>query len=678
MAAVAELQSTKGPGHAKLPGATASMSSLSDSPPREDGPRGILRRLGPLAVPVALGLALVAIFSAFRLGFLLLYLGRLREVPGFLGLLPMGLRFDLMTVALALAMPVFALLLLPVRSSRLLRLGLSAYAAGLVALALFFELASFGFLDEYDSRPNRLFLEYLHKSDELTRTILTVYPVLVAITALLVGSAAWLAWRTTSRLVEAQPAWSWRRRLTALPVVCLVLFVAGRGGVSVRAANRSTANFTTNHLANELVPNALYAIGCAAYDLHMERSPFDLYGELPSDEILARVLRTSRIPPETCTNPEIPTLHRPPPALRRERPLNLVIVLEESLGAQFVETLGGRPVTPNLVKLSEEGLWFTRMYCTGTRTVRGIEGTVCGFPPNTSSSIVKLGLAQQGFFSMAGLLARAGYKTDYVYGGMAAFDNMETFLLSTGFQTSTTQEDFENPAFVATWGVSDEDLMRKANDLFRAHGDDPFFALVLSTSNHTPFEFPDGRIELYDAEKATRDNSVKYADYAIGELFRLARQEEYFENTLWVIVADHDTRAPSDDLLPVRHFHIPALILGPGVEPRHYTKIASQIDLMPTALHLIGLDLENPMPGRNVLAVPEDDPGRALLQYYNVNGFLSGDRVVIHQPYEPAQQFRVVDQRLQPMELDPELERDALAHVLLPWMLYAEQRYRLP
>jgi phosphoglycerol transferase MdoB-like AlkP superfamily enzyme len=176
--------------------------------------------------------------------------------------------------------------------------------------------------------------------------------------------------------------------------------------------------------------------------------------------------------------------------------------------------------------------------------VRGIEGVVCGFPPSPSASVVKLGLSQGGFFSMAGLLSRQGYACDYLYGGMSAFDNMQSFLLATGFQQTITQEDFEHPDFVATWGVSDEDLFKRANETFVAHGDKPFFALVLSTSNHTPFEFPDGRIELYDKEKATRDNAVKYADHAIGELFRMARKESYFDHTLWVIVADHDTRAP--------------------------------------------------------------------------------------------------------------------------------------
>jgi phosphoglycerol transferase MdoB-like AlkP superfamily enzyme len=431
------------------------------------------------------------------------------------------------------------------------------------------------------------------------------------------------------------------------------------------------------------VPNGLYTIACAALDMRMERSAADLYGDLPRDEIVARVRRWARIDPAQCPDPELPLLHQPAPVPPAPERYNLVILLQESLGAQFVKRLGGRPVTPHLEELSKQGLWFDRMYAAGTRTVRGIEAVVCGFPPSPSSSVIKLGLAQNGFFSMAQLLQTQGYACDYLYGGKSEFDNMENFLLSNGFQHSITQSDFKDPAFVATWGVSDEDLMRRADETFAAHGKDPFFALVLSTSNHTPFEFPDGRIELHDPEKATRDNSVKYADYAIGLFFELARKQDYFAHTVFLVVADHDTRAPSDDLLPLDHFHIPALFLGPGIEPRVESRIASQIDLMPTALHLLGLAPANPMPGRDLLALPAGDPGRALCQYNNVHGFLTGDRLVVHQPFEAPLQFTCHlggdgETVLEPAALDPELEKDALAHVLLPWLLYSEQRYRLP
>lgn len=629
---------------------------------------------GPLVPVLAWAGGLALIFSAFRAAFYLLYHARIAEVPAHRELFARGLRFDLCTLAIALAPTVFVQLLLP---SGRLRFALKLYVSALFLVALFLEFASFGFLDEYDSRPNRLFLENLGKSVEVATTVLRNYSVLLACTVLALAASGWFVWRWSERLIARARPWSWRRRLVALPFVAAVLLFTARGATLGRALNRSQANFTESHLVNELVPNALFTLSCAVADLRLERSPRDLYGDMPVAEVLERVRRRSGLPTEVL-RAELPTLHQPPPVAALARPLNLVVVLEESLGAQFVASLGGRPVTPNLEALAREGLWFTRMYATGTRTVRGLEGVICGFPPSPSSSVVKLGLSQTGFFSMAGLLASQGYATDYLYGGKKEFDNMDKFLRSTGFQSTVSQDDFQDPEFVATWGVSDEDLFRKADEIFAAHGEKPFFALILTTSNHTPFEFPDGKIELYDPEKATRNNSVKYADFALGELFRQARTRPYFERTVWVIVADHDTRAPSDELIPLQHFHIPALILGPGVEPRQETRIASQIDLMPSALHLLGLAPAHPMVGRDLLSFDAGDPGRALMQYYNVNGYLFGERLVVHQPFEPARHFRLQGKDLIAVEPDPELERDALAHVLLPWILYEQVQYRLP
>ncbi len=636
-----------------------------------------------LAVPrevlflLALVAALGCLFTAFRGAFLLTYLERLRAVPGFLEILTLGLRFDAMAAA-GVALPAaLGLLVLPARAAGRLRPWVGAYAVAALLGALFLELATIGFLDEYDSRPNRLFLEYLTRSREVAETIVAQYPLLLAVSALALAGTGWLAWRASARLLAPRPALPLRERLGWAAAVLALIALGIHGSFGARGATRSFAAFSRSHLANELASNSLFTLACAFTDLRLERSPEQLYGRLPREEAIERVARWSRLP-ATPAGAAIPLLHAQEPLVASKRPPNLVIVLEESFGAQFVAALGGRPLAPNFEALGREGIWFSKLYATGTRTVRGLESMIGGFLPTPSASVVKLGLSQKNFFTIAALLKRHGYATNYIYGGESEFDNMRNFLQANGFDRTFDQSDFPDPHFVGTWGVSDEDLFAKANEVFASHGDAPFFALVLSTSNHSPFEFPDGRIELYDEEKATRNNAVKYADHAIGELFRRARQEAYFENTIWLVVADHDTRAPSDDLLPLQHFHIPGVILGPGIRPRVLDQVVSQVDLLPTALGLMGLRAEHPMPGRDLMQLPAGDPGRAVLQYYDVHGFLAGDRLVVHQPFGEPLQFRKRDRALVPEPLDPELRRDALAHVLLPWMLYLEQRYRLP
>ena len=245
---------------------------------------------------------------------------------------------------------------------------------------------------------------------------------------------------------------------------------------------------------------------------------------------------------------------------------NLVIVLEESLGAGFVERLGGRPIAPHLSALADEGIWFDQLYATGTRSVRGIEAVIAGFPPTPARSVVKLSKSQQDFSTLASLLRDKGYHNEFIYGGESHFDNMRGFFLGNGFQQIVDQKDYPAPKFVGSWGVSDEDLFDKTHERLEAlhAAGEPFFMLMFSSSNHSPFEFPDGRIERVDQEKQTVDNAVRYADFALGQFIERARQSDYWENTLFLVVADHDTRVYGDALVPIDKFHIPGVIRGCG------------------------------------------------------------------------------------------------------------------
>jgi phosphoglycerol transferase MdoB-like AlkP superfamily enzyme len=301
-----------------------------------------------------------------------------------------------------------------------------------------------------------------------------------------------------------------------------------------------------------------------------------------------------------------------------------------------------------------------------------------GFPPTPAQAVLKLGKAQENFYTLARTLAARGYATDFIYGGEGHFDNMAGFFLRNGFQRFIDQHDYERPVFRGSWGVSDEDLFERAHQEFLAHGDKPFFALVFSSSFHSPFEFPDGRIELYEEPKGTPHNAVKYADYALGAFFRKARQAPYWDNTLFLVVADHDARVFGASLVPIERVHVPGLILGKSIAPRRHAKPASQIDLAPTLLSLMGIESEHPMIGHDLTRLPAEFPGRAVMQYENNHAYLRGAQVVIHEPHKPPRHFRNEGGRLQPAEApDRELEREALAHALWPSLAYRQMSYRL-
>jgi phosphoglycerol transferase MdoB-like AlkP superfamily enzyme len=448
--------------------------------------------------------------------------------------------------------------------------------------------------------------------------------------------------------------------------------------------NASNAVFSNDQLTNCLALNSTYTVLHALYALKHEASPSRMYGAMDEEEAYRRVRAYMSVPPGAFTDPAVPLLHRQPADTNASRPRNVVIFLQESLGAEFVGCLGGMPLTPELDRWSREGLLFTNLYCTGTRSVRGIEAVVSGFLPSPSESVVKLDGARTGFATIASVLRRHGYRASFIYGGMSNFDNMAAFFNGNGFDRVIDQRDFDADgntyAMRGTWGYSDEDLARKANDYFKSLGDAPFFSLMFSTSNHEPFEFPEGRIELFERPANTVHNAIKYADFCIGRFLELARREAYFENTLFLVVADHNTRTYGKNLVPVHKFRIPALLIGPGVPAgERHDKLASQIDLPVTLLGLAGVETEHPMPGRDLSRLHDTVPGRALMQFMETNAFRVEDRLVILQPGKPPVQFRVAnDSTLHPVPLDAALSRDALAHVVAAELLYKNKQYRLP
>lgn len=614
--------------------------------------------------------------AAWRAGLMAWQWDRLADVNGPWVAFTLGGRLDLVLLCYLTALPLLLHLALPPSAPR--RQLAAVLLTGAGSLIVFMEMATPGFMTEFDNRPDRLFFEYLDHPREVFsmmwqdhRAVLVGLPVLFL-------ALVWAQWRFWRGWLAGEVPWSWRRRAAVAPVVVLGLFVGARG-IDHRPINLSEAAFSSNRLANELVPSSTYTLLYAAYARRHETDVARMYGKMPWAEVLARVRQRMRVPAVQFTDPEIPTLRRSQVAPRPGPPLNVVILLQESLGAGFVGTLGGLPLTPNFDRLYEQGWAFTRLYATGTRTARGMEAVVTGFPPTPAPAVLKLPRAQGGFFTLAQLLRRQGYATDFIYGGVANFDNMRGFFLANGFDRVIEQKDFVDPVFLGSWGVSDEDWVAKAHETFLAHGDRPFLGVMLSTSNHDPFEFPEGRIEPYEQPLFTRHNAIKYADHALGRFFELARAAPYFERTLFVVAADHDARVFGAELVPVGHFRIPGVILGPGVPVQRDPRVTSQLDLAPTLLHLLGLSVEHPMIGRDLLALPAGEPGLALMQYDNQHGFRIGDRLVVHSEGGAASHFTVgPDETLTPAPPDPELARDALAHVLWAAETYNRQLYRLP
>ncbi|HEX5802575.1 MAG TPA: LTA synthase family protein [Azospira sp.] len=640
----------------------------------------------PLAMLLLVGLPLL---SASRAALMLWQAERVGAVGIWPEMLLQGLRNDLMQIGI-FSVPL--LLLVPLFAWRP-TWGLWRRLSGLwvllaIALLVLLEVSAPAFIAEYDTRPNRLYVEYLKYPGEVLPMLWSGFRLHLVAGVLVTAAAVWAAMRLLRPWLSMPPRWGWLRVLLTWPLVVLVAAFAVRSSVDHRPANPATFALSSDPMVNTLVLNSAYSVTYAIYGMRHEARSSEIYGQMKEEEILREFAAARAALGDTrplLGDPEIPTLIEQNATVRRERPLNLVIILEESLGATFVESLGGAPVTPELEKLKREGWWFEQLYATGTRSVRGIEAVTTGFLPTPAQAVVKLALAQRNFSSLAQILGEAGYESEFIYGGESHFDNMRGFFLANGFSRITDENDYKNPVFKASWGVSDEDLFNKTHErLQEKHAaGKPSFTLVFTSTNHSPFEFPDGRIELHEEPKATENNAVKYTDYALGRFMAQAKASPYWRDTLFVVVADHDIRVRGESLVPIQHFHIPGLILGADIKPRTVRTVASQIDLPPTLLSLLGVDARHPMPGRDLTREPADLPGRAMMQYNDNYAWMEGTQAVVLRPGK-APAHGVYDRQRKRLESAPApadaaaLERRALAHSLLPAWLYREQRYRLP
>ena len=608
---------------------------------------------------------------------------RVTNVNGWSEIFISGLRVDIATLSYLFVIPALITCLM-INYKNLKKIWLFFLRIWIVLsiwLLVFMEVVTPSFILEYDVRPNRLFVEYLMYPSELMNMLLSGYKTELTIVTFLSSLTLYFSWKGSAVVLNepAMPVWYWRLLLAIL--VLLLGVMGARSSLGHRPLNPAMVAFSIDPLMNDLTLNSTYSMLFAVKQLQNEDDAFKYYGQMDEDEVINLVRDSTNLGLNKYFSKEFPTMASHKSSYRGQKK-NLVILLQESLGARYVGKLGGLPLTPNIDKLMEEGWNFTNVYATGTRSVRGIEAIITGFSPTPARSVVKLGKSQSGFFSIAHLLKKNGYHTQFIYGGESHFDNMKSFFLGNGFDDMQDFGTFKEPTFVGSWGASDEDLYAKAHLQFSVLHEQrkPFFSLVFTTSNHTPFDYPDGRIELYNQPKETRENAAKYSDYALGKFFENAKKSAYWADTIFLIVADHDSRAYGDQLVPIKHFHIPAVIVGSDIIHRQDTRLASQIDLPQTLLSLIGVDSDNPMIGHDLTQEIPQVKLRAMMQFYKNFAWMDGqNNVVVLQPEKSPVEFyydRKNENLVGSKESNPELVIKAKANALWGSLAYKKDFYR--
>ncbi|RZF92748.1 LTA synthase family protein [Pseudoalteromonas sp. CO302Y] len=629
-------------------------------------------------------LLIMSVFILSRMGLLVWQQQRLADGDS-LAVLLGGLRVDLSSVGYLSALAVLMLLAdVLVRSkTALFRRAFTLYSSIVVTLIVVVEASTPAFITQYDVRPNRLFVEYLDYPQEVFSMLLHGHLFAMISTLIIATLSCVFAYRYVNAAFSKQQNAKTVSQVVILVTTLLVCLISARGTVSHRPLNPALVYFSSDSLVNSLALNSTYSVAFAIKNMGNEKNASSLYGTMPRDEILQTVKQAAY--KNQFVTQSIPTLANNTP-FNTGKHKNLVIILEESLGARFVGELGGIGVTPELDKLYQQGWGFDNLYATGTRSVRGIEAVTTGFTPSPSRSVVKLSKSQRNFFSLADVLSRTGYTTQFIYGGESHFDNMKSFFLGNGFSDIVDISDMQSPEFISSWGASDEDLFNQADkELSELNkSGKPFFSLVFTSSNHDPFDIPEGKVTLpegHDPENVKRDLAIKYADYALGKFIAKAKTQDYWQDTVFLVVADHDVRVFGSEPVPLKSFHIPAVILNSDMDAKRDTRLVSQIDLPVTLLSLLGVEQATPMLGYDLTKhYPVE---RAMMQYYDNFAYVENGEAVILMPNQKVSYWRYDPKSKTQVAIDKdgssvELAKKALAHVLFSNLAYTEQLYRLP
>lgn len=589
------------------------------------------------------------------------------------GMLLFGMAQDLIA-CLFFMLPLSLVQMLPERVvySVFLRRAYAGLTFAAIFSVIFLFPAEILFFDEFSSRFNLVAVDYFAYPTEVFGNIWESYPIVWCVVGITAVSALVFRklWSRLQFYRERRPSKNRLFQGLLHSSACALFLVIGSNDMFAHETNRVQTQITRNGLlsfieaalSNNIEYDHYYAQldDTKAYDL-MRRILAEKGGALASSQ------------PEDLTR----RFDAREDGLGR---MNVVIIGEESLGAQFIGALGDtRNLSPNFDRLSKEGLLFENAYATGTRTVRGLEAISMSLPPIPSESTLK----RPGNEHMANLgqvLNQHGYHSSFIYGGFSLFDNMGYFFSNNGFDISD-RRDVDHVTFSNIWGICDEDLLNHAISYFDRETEQqrPFFSIVMTTSNHKPFTFPSG-IPGIVPSGGGREMGVKYADYALGKFFDAAKKKSWYNNTIFVVIGDHDSRVYGRAHIPVERFRVALMLLAPGhLAPRRVPNVISQIDIAPTIMGLLGLPYEAPFYGRDMLAANAPLSQPVLVNHNYDVGYYENGVLAVTGMNSTQNTFRYTeDNKTIPIELNHQMQEELSAYLQTAYQLYRDKRYILP
>lgn len=505
-------------------------------------------------------------------------------------------------------------------------------------ILVFTFFAELTFWDEFKTRFNFIAVDYLIYTHEVVGNIRQSYnlPLLIIGITLI----AFLVLFTFYKRKAFRKAFTHRASLKQRLAVFFVALVIGLF-YTIFVPNNG-AEWSKNRYNAEISKSGIYSFFAAFRNNQMEYKEF--YTSV-DDSKAFDLIRSKLKETNSSFTKEAFSIHRTitDTTAGAESKKNVVFILVESLSGSFLKENGNKNnITPFLDSLAQKSIFFSNLYATGTRTVRGMEAMTLCIPPTPGQSIVKRP-ENRNLFTISNVFTDKGYTSNFFYGGDGYFDNMNSYFGGNGFNIydrgrgsvlsddiKTTRNNIgdDDVTFENAWGICDEDIFNKMLQVADAHygKNEPFFNFVMTTSNHRPYTYPDGRIDIPSG--TSRDGAVKYTDYALKQLFEKAKTKPWFKNTVFIIIADHCASSAGKDEIDVANYHIPAFIVNmPAELNQKVVKQCSQIDLFPTFFALQNWNYDSDFFGRNVLNPAFEE--RALMGTYRKLVLMKQNKVMI-------------------------------------------------
>lgn len=501
---------------------------------------------------------------------------------------------------------------------------------------VFYSFSEWFFWDEFGVRFNFIAVDYLVYTTEVIGNIKESFPIgiLISIIAIIAAVFFYVIYKLgyIDNILKDEKGFRLRLKPAVFYMMLPTIFSIG--------VSQDLINISQNQYINELGKSGLYSLFAAFRNNSLDYDSF--YAKEDEKEIFSNLKGTLSTKNSVFVHPNDNDIVRQIANKGEEKDYNVMILMVESLSGKFLESLNGQKgLTPNLDAIAKKSLFFSNFYATGTRTVRGMEAVTLSIPPTPGRSIVKRP-DNHGMFSSGFIFKNKGYETKFIYGGHGYFDNMNEFFSNNGFDI-VDRTDFtdEEDTFHTVWGVCDEDLLNKtlkeADASHKAHK--PFMNFIMTTSNHRPYDYPDGKIDI--PSHTGRDGAVKYTDYAIGDFLAKAKKKPWFRNTIFVIVADHCASSAGKSELPLDKYHIPMIIYAPQIiKPQVISKIASQIDIMPTLFGILNWSYESKFYGKDILNNSFEE--RAFVGTYQKLGLYKDNILTILSPGKKIESYKVL------------------------------------